>query len=644
METPATEMGELWLRSILALRITKFGALAFLLAVGFPAPAQQQSATSTAPELTAESIQRFFDAAFATQIQDHRIVGAVVSVVHKGEVAHSSGYGWADLETRTPADPVDSLFRIASISKPFVWTAIMQLVEDGRLGLDDNVNDHLTDLKIPDTFDSPVRIRHLLTHTPGFEDQAIGMQARSLEELIPLETYLAEHMPARVRPAGEHAAYSNWGTTLAAYIVQEVSGENWANYIDRHILKPLAMTSTNTHTVPADGLAARIATSYVWTDGRFQAKPYEQMNDEPAGMISTTADDMSRFMLAQLNLGAFEDARILSEATARQMHSPLFAPHPNINPLLHGFYRSDRNGQIIFGHGGDTNQFHSNLSLFPEHDLGIFVSFNSDPAEAARSNLIPAFVDHFFPVTYLREAPEPASGVDLSDYTGEYIPLRSNQSTLERLGTLVTGVSIEADESELLFAGNSRWIPQGDDLFVGRYQDVNMVFERENGEVTHVVIDSPLSTFRRVSGLDAPGNTITLIIVMTLIALVAVIGYGIRAFWRAPIGQRLPTPHVGAAWVHSLLLIVLYAYLGIVLTGDVEEFVFGVPTRVLVNVWLLDLNTLLGLVVVGFSGIQWLRDSGTLKMRFSYSLVGLAALINLWVTWYYNLLSHPFSQ
>ncbi len=204
-----------------------------------PEPAPAPASAMEAPALNAANIRQFFDAAFATQSQDHRLVGAVVAVVHKGEVAHLAGYGWADLESRTPADPEASLFRIGSISKPFVWTAIMQLVESGQLSLEDDVNEHLSAFQIPDTYAEPVRIRHLLTHTPGFEDQAIGMNARNLETRIPLETYLAEQMPARVRPPGEHVAYSNWGTTLAAYIVQQVSGQNWADYIDEHILAPL---------------------------------------------------------------------------------------------------------------------------------------------------------------------------------------------------------------------------------------------------------------------------------------------------------------------------------------------------------------------------------------------------------------------
>lgn len=644
MARSAVHQGRIPDRPVTTLRAETLCALLCLLAFCLPASAQVQTKTGIAPALTPGNIQRFFDTAFSTQIQDHRIVGAVVSVVLDGEVAHLGGYGWADLESRTPADPVDSLFRIASISKPFVWTAIMQLMEDGRLSLDDDVNDHLTAFQIPATFPEPVRIRHLLTHTAGFEDQAIGMNARTLAEELPLERYLRGHMPARVRPPGEHVAYSNWGTALAAYVIQEITGEHWADYIDAHILKPLAMRSTNTHSELGDDFQARMATSYVWRGGQFTAMPYEYMNDGPAGMISTTADDMSRFMLAHLGLGAYGERRILSEASVRRMRTPLFAPHDTIAAMLHGFYRSDRNGQVIYGHGGDTNQFHSNLSLFPEHDLGIFVSFNSDSADAARSNLLAAFVDHFFPTTFIRQAPEPMSGVDLSEYAGEYVPLRSNQSTLERLGTLVTGVSIEAGDAELIFAGNSRWVPQGDDLFVGRYRDVNMVFEREDGRVAHVLIGSPLSTFEKVSGLDAPGNAKMLIALMLAIALLAVLGYGGRLFHRASAGARLPLPQVALAWIHSLLLIVLYAYLARVLAGDVEEFVFGVPDRVVVNVWLMILNSALGVGVVGFAAMQWLQNTATIAVRLRYSLVAAGALINLWVASYFNILTYPFSH
>ena len=322
--------------------------------------AEEFDPNTAAPQITAENVAAFFDTAFDVQRQDHEVTGAVVSVVYRGEVLFKGGYGWADLEKRVPADPDRSLFRIASISKPFVWTAIMQLVEQGRLDLEDNVNSYI-DFQIPATFEAPIRIRHLLDHTPGFEEKGTGSIARTAEDVLPLGEYLAAMAPARVRPPGEHVSYSNYGAVLAGHIVERVSGMSWADYVDENILKPLQMNSTNTQNLLDADFSARHAIGYKYQAGRFVSTPFEFMHETPAGHMSSTADDMTRFMLAHLNGGAYGEARILSEVTTRQMQTPLYAPHDGISPVLHGFYRSDRNDQLVFGHGGDVNQFHSNM-------------------------------------------------------------------------------------------------------------------------------------------------------------------------------------------------------------------------------------------------------------------------------------------
>ena len=167
--------------------------------------AEELEPESARPLLTAESVAAFFDAAFHVQQKDHEMVGAVISVVYRRDVLFKRGYGWADLENRVPADADRSLFRIASISKIFVWTAIMQLIEQGRLDLEDDVGTYI-DFQIPATFEEPIRIKHLMTHTPGFEEMGTGGAARSIEELLPLRDYLISRMPARVRGPGVHAS------------------------------------------------------------------------------------------------------------------------------------------------------------------------------------------------------------------------------------------------------------------------------------------------------------------------------------------------------------------------------------------------------------------------------------------------------
>ena len=620
-------------------------SLAFALGLSaFSVVAEEFDPNPAAAQITAENVAAFFDTAFDVQRQDHELTGAVVSVVYRGEVLFKGGYGWADLEKRVPADPDRSLFRIASISKTFVWSAIMQLVEQGKLDLEDDVNNYI-DFQIPATFEAPIRIRHLLSHTPGFEEKGIGSTTRTAEDLLPLGEYLATMQPARVRPPGEHVSYSNYGASLAGYIIERVSGLSWADYVDENILKPLQMNSTNTQSPLVADFSARHAIGYKYQAGRFVSIPFAFMHDAPAGHMSTTADDMTRFMLAHLNGGEFGEARILSEETTRQMQTPLFAPHDGISPVLHGFYRSDRNDQLVFGHGGDVNQFHSNMSLIPGHELGVFVSFNSDPGSAARSNLMDAFVDHFFPVAFLRAAPE-AIAVNLQDYAGEYIPLRANVSTFERLSILSDSLSISVRDDELLLIGRNtnRWRATAPDRFTACYTDRTMVFERaESGEVSHVLIDSPFGTYKRVNGLDAPGNIRMLMAFAVLVALLAVIGYSYRVFSREPVVKRLPAHDVFIGWLYALALVGLNAQLVLILTGSVDEFAYGVPLNVHINLLLINVNMLIGAAVIFLSIRQWVTGIVSLNARLRYSALALAAIVYLWIAYYFNILAYVFT-
>lgn len=579
-------------------------------------------------DLTAANVADFFDAAFHTQRLDHGIVGAVVSVVLDGEVLFQRGYGWADLEARVPADPERSLFRIASISKPFVWTAIMQLVEQGRVDLQADVNDYL-DFTIPSTFDEPIRVWHLLSHTPGFEERWTGWRADSADDVRPLGEALADLMPARVWPPGEHAAYSNYGAALAGYIVERVSGQPWDAYVGEHILDPLGMTGTNASVPMRPELRERLARGYVYRGGRFEPTDYHYMHLTPAGVMSATASDMARFMIAHLNGGALGDERILREETAALMHSPLFVPHPDVLPILHGFYRSDRAGRVVFGHGGDTNQFHSQMALLPEVGLGVFVSYNSDPGAAARSRVVSALLDHFFePGEHLRPAPEPADA-DLSAYEGEYLPLRGAFSNYERIRSAFgSAVKVGADGSELSFSG-MELVAVGPDRFTGLYADVPIVFERdEAGAVTHVLVGSPLGTFRRVQGIEG-SRVLILGWFMLLVAIGAVVVWVYRLLRPIPEERRLPSPHVRIALVHCVMLAALpLAFLALV-PGTVDGVGWGL--RGVALVW--HLNLLFGAAVLVFAFRQWRRGSGRLLGRLGYTLVALASIANVALGW-----------
>ncbi len=130
-------------------------------------------------------LETFLDGLMAAQMEQNHVAGAAVSVVKEGEVFFAKGYGYADVKNRVPVDPDTTLFSTGSVGKPFTWTAVMQLVEQGKLDLNADVNIYL-DFKIPATYPEPITLIHLMTHTPGFEDRVYGINASAPEKMVPL--------------------------------------------------------------------------------------------------------------------------------------------------------------------------------------------------------------------------------------------------------------------------------------------------------------------------------------------------------------------------------------------------------------------------------------------------------------------------
>jgi len=190
-------------------------------------------------------MEAFIDGFMALQLLAAPAAGVTVAVVKDGQLFFAKGYGYADVDKSIRVDADKTLFRPGSVSKMFTWTAVMQLVEQGKLDLDTDVNEYLRDFKLPATFAAPVTLRNLMTHTPGFEDGGVGyLFKESAAELVPLDQFLRQHMPARARPpttdfsSGANASYSNYGAALAGRIVEIVSGESFDDYIEKHIFAP----------------------------------------------------------------------------------------------------------------------------------------------------------------------------------------------------------------------------------------------------------------------------------------------------------------------------------------------------------------------------------------------------------------------
>ncbi len=328
------------------------------------------------------------------------VAGAVVAVVKNGELIFAKGYGFADVEKHKPVDPERTMFRPGSISKLFTWTAVMQLVEQGKLDLDHDVNEYL-DFKIPPRSDGPITLRDIMTHTPGFEEQIKALIVSDPKLLVPLKVYAEQKTPVRIFKAGSTPAYSNYATALAGYIVERVSGQPFDDYIDAHLFKPLEMThATFRQPLPA-AFAADMSNGYAL--GSQPPKPYEIVVAAPAGSLAASGVDMAHFMIAHLEGGEYHGARILGAETLKMMHETPRDMIPPLNRMMLGFYEQNYNGHRIISHGGDTVYMHSYLHLLLDDHVGLFVSLNSQGREGAagaiRGALFDNFLDRYFPGT-----------------------------------------------------------------------------------------------------------------------------------------------------------------------------------------------------------------------------------------------------
>jgi CubicO group peptidase (beta-lactamase class C family) len=593
----------------------------------------------------AAELEAFFDGLMKVQARHLDNVGATVAVVKGGEILFAKGYGFADLEAGVAVDPEATLFRIGSVSKLFVWISVMQLVEEGRLDLHADINEYLEAVEIPATWDEPVTMAHLMTHTPGFEDRVVGLFARKEEQLVPLEEILTRQNPARVRPPGDQPSYSNHGTAMAALVVEAISGQPWTELVQQRILDPLGMASTTFAQPLPDNLASRMSKGYAHAGDHFEEKEFELVPLYPIGAASATATDMARLMIALLQNGRYGESRILAQETAEVMRSALVEVDPAVNPSPHGFMDMSTRGIHIVGHGGDTFWFHTLLALFPEHDLGLFVSYNTDKGGGGGGPLLATFLDQYFsPAARPLGAPE-----DFADraarYEGEFRGNRFAHTTLAKLGAVAGAFEVAVNEDGELQVFDSRFVETAPRVFTELDGERTLVFiEGEDGPMSHFYnAQYPIVTFERVPASEGRSLHLILLVLASVAFLGTILawptGWAVRRWFsvgEAPDG-RIPRPARLALWATASLLLGSTVGLLIILT-DPTDIAFGdvSTTKKLLVLPLIALLPALAALLATWR--MWRRGLGTRTGRGLYTLTVLLVLAFYWQLTVWNVL------
>lgn len=594
---------------------------------------------------TADGLETFVDGLMAAHLEAYDVAGATVAVVGDGETLLAKGYGYADVERERPVVAEETLFRIASVSKLFGWTGVMQGVERGDLDLETDVNTYLEDVSIPEAYDEPITLEHLGTHTPGFEDRIRGTFVEESDDLRPLGEVLAAEQPARVRPPGELGAYSNYGAALAGHIVAMQDGGSFEEYVRENVFAPLGMErSTFAQPVP-DALSGDLSKGYRYQDGAFREGEFEYIGIPPAGSMSASATDMARFMLAQLNGGAIDGGRILEPGTVEEMHRRRFAHDERVNGVCYGFYEMGRNGERVIGHGGDTELFHSHLMLLPERDVGLFVSYNSPGGVTAREEFVEAFLDRFVgtpdPPDEPAEAPTRAEEI-----RGSYRTIRYAHTTYEKLGALVGMLDVRVEDDTLVTDGPEgveRWIEVEPLVFRREDGKETLVFGEEDGDIVHLFLGSrPVTAYERLERYEGPTTQLVAIGLSLLVLLSAAVGWSSAGLWRRYRGRPPETerPRV-ARWTAGVASVLLLGFVvGFVLFAvlDTTALLTGTPTALLALLVLPLLGAIATVGALVTVVLAWRDGYWGLLGRLHYTLVVLALLVLLGMLRYWNLL------
>ncbi|NIM49530.1 MAG: serine hydrolase [Gemmatimonadales bacterium] len=308
------------------------------------------------------------------------IPGISMAVVHDQELLWSGGFGHANRERQVPATP-QTMYSICSISKLFTSIGVMQLLEQGKLRLDDPVATHLDWFNIQDTYPDapPVTVQGILTHSSGLPRESDYPYWTEPDFSFPTREQIIERLSSQkeLYPASTYFQYSNLGLTLAGEIVAQVSGRPFGDYIRQNILDPLGMDATNPE-IPEQHHGGRLAVGYgapTREGSRERLPAFQARGIAPAAGFASTVEDLAKFVSWQFRVLHHGADEVLGRNTLREMHRVHWLDPDWETTWGLGFAVWRSNDKTFVGHGGSCPGYRSHLSLQTDDKIAaIFMS------------------------------------------------------------------------------------------------------------------------------------------------------------------------------------------------------------------------------------------------------------------------------
>jgi CubicO group peptidase (beta-lactamase class C family) len=606
----------------------------------------------TGPSDPAE-LTAFLDSKMPGLLSSWRVPGAVVVVVKNGRVMAQKGYGFADVAAGTAPDPARTLFRVASVTKLFTATAVLQLAERGKVQLGVDAQMYLPGVRLQRTFARPVTVADLLSHTSGYDERTIGMAAPSAALAPPLDRFLVREMPSRVVPAGLFYSYSNYNYGLAGGIVAAAGGMPYEEYVARRILTPLGMTNTSFGPRTAGGAA--LAPGYRYLDGGYRALSQDVFADTAAGQLYSTGADMARFMLCELQGGRLDGTRILGAQWVERMLTPRFDGSPQLPASGYAYAQQLIDNRTPIEQAGDWNGYASLVFLLPEDHLGVFVAINTDQGQL-RDELIQDFMDHYYPDRDQLFGVQPAASLStgLAQFGGTYRTLRMAHATLDKWLAFSpdSDLLVGTDQSAAVTIHDTRYVQIQPLVFLEQYGATYAVFQRgRQGGVDYLTQGT--TTYQRLRWYETYLFQRRLVIAFVFVLGMTAVAWLLTPFlgrlrrrlpllrrigWRRPPGYLEPAVAQTARAVAGLAAMLDLGFLaGADQLITTDKLVNGVSGSVVALLVVPLVAAALTAAMPVFAGIAWWRRYWGVFGRLLFTFVTLVAALFIWFLTYWNL-------
>lgn len=597
------------------------------------------------------SLVTWVETQFKNGLDSLNVPGATLVLVQGDSILYKTGYGIESLKNKIKVSPDSSIFHLGSVSKTILAIAVMQLYEKGLVELDRDVNEYLTSFQIEQAYDQPITVRHLLTHTAGFDERNLLHASKSIAGRIEPAEHLKKRLPPQIRPPGYVFTYSNYGYTTLGVMVEDISGLPFHKYVDENILMPLGMHKSGF--LMKKEFEGRYVPSYRQIEGELNQYEFVYINIYPSGSFTSTSSDMARFITMLLQQGTFEGKAIINPSTFRTMVETDFAQfdESKVSWSL-GFEKKMINGKTVLEHRGDIQGFTNYLIIYPDYNIGIFVSMNASRLGGGVSDsrkFLAQFKQRFENKLFIinqRDLTIPNSSSlegsnSLAKFLGNYRYTRYAHTTFDKVATLI-GFAPEVSIKQL---ENHLYIPElqdtllhiKDDLFYSRKNNSYASFAFDIDGMDYFFRDG-ITSYEKLDWYEVLNFQIPWIVSIILLQVVFLVYLLIHRFTSNTRLQNRRLFLYTTATNSFLIIVFITAFVYALLAIDPTEFTYRIPLF-LKAILFVPYGLFVTTILVLWTFVKVFKDMqlGKAEVTFFTLVILSSASFILWLN-YWNLI------